>query len=140
MPFDLPGWSQFILAIVAVAGAIGAHRLNRRGQVTQEKQQAAANQLAERAQNFDQMERLAEARQEEINRVNRARDEERARHERDEASLARRCRTTLDHFMLAFTNLQGAVVAENVRQAAEAAHIEIEQHLTEDHPPPLDDD
>ena len=139
MHLDLPGWSQFILAIVAVAGAVGAHRLNRRGQVTQEKQQMAANQLAERAQNFDQMERLAEARQEEINRVNRARDEEVIRHEKAEASLARRCRTTLDHFMLAFTNLQGAVVSEQVRQAAEAAHVEIEQHLTEDHHP-LDDD
>lgn len=134
MPLDLPGWSSLILALVAVFGAVGAHLLNKRGQRTQEQQQKAANTLAERAQSFDEMERLAEARQLEIDRVNRVRDEELARHERAEASMARRCRTTLDHFMLAFTNLQGAVVSEQVRQAAEKAHVEIEQHLSEDHP------
>lgn len=130
---DLPGWSDLILALVAVVGGYGAHRLNKRGQKTQEQQQAVAYDLQERAMNFDQMERLADARQAEIDRVNKARAEEQARHEKAEASLARRCRTTLDHFTLAFTNLQAQVVSEKARQAAEAAQVAVELHLTEEH-------
>lgn len=125
---DLPGWSQFILAAVAVAGAISAHRLNKRGQSTQEKQQDAANALAMRAQGFDEMEAIVKSLREELARVESNRD-------RELAAQARRCRSTLDHFILAFTNLQGQVVSESAKQAAEAASVEAEQHLAEDHPP-----
>jgi TolA-binding protein len=125
----LPGWSQFILALVAVGGAIGAHRLNRRGQVTQTAQQKAANELATRAQGFDEMEALVDRLNHEISRME-------GRADRELAAQARRCRSTLDHFVLAFTTLQGQVVSEAAKQAAEAAHIEVEQHLSEDHPHP----
>lgn len=126
MNWDLPGWSQFILAIVALGGAVGAHRLNKRGQVTQTAQQKAANELATRAQGFDEMEALVERLTNEIDRLE-------ARADREMAAQARRCRSTLDHFVLAFTTLQGQVVSEAAKQAAEAAHMEIEQHLSEDH-------
>lgn len=128
MPIDLPGWSQLILAGVGVGGVISAHRLNRRGQSTQERQQEAANNLAERAQGFDEMQAIVVSLREELARVEASRD-------RELSAQARRCRSTLDHFVLAFTNLQGQVVSESARQAAEAAQVEAEQHLAEDHPP-----
>ena len=127
MQLNWSGWSQFILALVAVGGAIGAHLLNRRGQITQDAQQRAANSLAQRAQGFDEMEAIVKALREELARVEASRD-------RDISSQARRCRSTLDHFVLAFTTLQGQVVAESAKQAAEAAQMEVEQHLAEDHP------
>jgi TolA-binding protein len=127
MNFDLPGWSQFILALVAVGGAIGAHRLNRRGQVTQTAQQRAANELATRAQGFEEMEALVDRLNHEITRLE-------AKSDREAQAQARRCRSTLEHFVLAFTTLQGQVVAEAAKQAAEAAHVATEQHLVEDHP------
>lgn len=129
MQLDWTGWSQFILAIVAVGGAVGAHVLNRRGQVTQGAQQHAANELATRAQGFDEMESLVERLNHEIARLE-------ARADREAQAQARRCRTTLDHFVLAFTTLQGQVVSEAARQAAEKAQIEVEVHLAEDHPEP----
>lgn len=131
MNWDLPGWSQLILAVVALGGAIGAHRLNRRGQVTQTAQQQAANDLAQRAQGFDEMEALVDRLNHEISRLE-------GRADRELTAQARRCRSTLDHFVLAFTTLQGQVVSEAARQAAESAHVEIEQHLAEDHPQPGD--
>jgi len=36
--------------------------------------------------------------------------------------------------VLAFTTLQGQVVSEAAKQAAEAAHVDVEMHLSEDHP------
>lgn len=127
MNFDLPGWSQIILALVAALGAVGAHRLNKRGQVTQAAQQQAANILATRAQGFDEMEVIVKSLREELVRVGESRD-------REISAQARRCRSTLDHFMLAFTTLQGQVVSEVARQAAEREHMTVEQHLAEDHP------
>ena len=127
MNVDLPGWSQFILAFVALGGAVSAHLLNRRGQVTQTAQQRAANELATRAQGFDEMEVIVKSLREELARVETSRD-------RELSAQARRCRSTLDHFVLAFTTLQGQVVSESAKQSAEAAHMEIEQHLAEDHP------
>jgi len=127
--FDLPGWSQFILAIVALGGALGAHRLNRRGQITQTQQQNAANELATRAQGFEEMEALVDRLNHEIERIE-------SRADRDSQLQARRCRTTLDHFVMAFTTLQGQVVSEQARQAAEAAQVEVETHQAEDHPEP----
>lgn len=127
MNWDLPGWSQFILAIVALGGAVGAHRLNRRGQVTQTAQQQAANELATRAQGFDEMESIVATLRTELTRVEAARD-------REIAAQARRCRSSFDHFILAFTTLQGQVVSEAAKQSAEAAHVQVEQHLAEDHP------
>jgi len=131
MNFDLPAWSQFILALTALGGAYGAHRLNKRGQVTQTAQQAAANLLATRAQGFEEMEALVERLNHEITRLE-------AKADRDQQAQARRCRTTLDHFMLAFTTLQGQVVSEAARQAAEREHMTVEQHLAEDHQQPGD--
>lgn len=127
MNIDLPAWSQFILAIVAVGGAVGAHRLNRRGQITQTAQQKAANELATRAQGFEEMEALVDRLNHEITRIE-------ARADIESQAQARRCRSTLDHFILAFTTLQGQVVSESAKQAAEAAHVATEQHLVEDHP------
>lgn len=127
MQLDWQGWSQFILALVAVVGGIGAHRLNKRGQVTQTQQQTAANDLAERAQGFDEMEALVDRLNHEIARLETKAD-------REAQVQARRCRATLDHFVLAFTTLQGQVVSEAARQAAEKAQIEVEVHLAEDHP------
>ena len=129
MQLDWQGWSQFILALVAVASAVGAHLLNKRGQITQTQQQNAANNLATRAQGFDEMEVIVKSLREELARVEASRD-------RELSAQARRCRSTLDHFVLAFTNLQGQVVSEAAKQAAEAAHLEIEQHMAEDHPEP----
>lgn len=131
MNIDLPAWSQFILAIVAVGGAVGAHRLNRRGQITQTAQQRAANELATRAQGFEEMEALVDRLNHEITRIE-------ARSDLESQAQARRCRSTLDHFILAFTTLQGQVVSESAKQAAEAAHVEVEQHLSEDHHRPGD--
>ena len=131
MNIDLPAWSQFILAIVAVGGAVGAHRLNRRGQITQTAQQKAANELATRAQGFEEMEALVDRLNHEITRIE-------ARADIESQAQARRCRSTLDHFVLAFTTLQGQVVSESAKQAAEAAHMEAEQHLSEDHHRPGD--
>jgi len=124
---DLPSLSQLILAVVALGGAVGAHRLNRRGQVTQTAQQIAANELATRAQGFEEMEALVDRLNNEISRLE-------GRADREAMAQARRCRTTLDHFVLAFTTLQGQVVSEQARQAAEAAQVEVEQHRAEDHP------
>ena len=127
MQLDWQGWSQFILALVAVVGGYGAHRLNKRGQVTQAAQQTAANDLATRAQGFDEMEALVDRLNHEIARLE-------AKADREAQAQARRCRTTLDHFVMAFTTLQGQVVSEAARQAAEKAHIEVEVHMAEDHP------
>jgi len=127
MQLDWQGWSQFILALVAVASAVGAHLLNKRGQITQTQQQSAANNLAMRAQGFDEMEAVVKSLRDELARVETSRD-------RELSAQARRCRSTLDHFVLAFTTLQGQVVSESAKQAAEAAHLEAEQHLAEDHP------
>ena len=127
--WDWGGWSQFILAVVGLLSLISAHYLNKRGQVNERQQQNAANELAERAQGFDEMEKLVERLTAEIARLENSRD-------REAAAQARRCRTTLDHFVLAFTTLQGQVVSEQARQAAESAHVEVEQHLAEDHPDP----
>ena len=127
MPIDLPGWSQLILALVGLGGLASAHYLNRRGQRTQDRQQEAANLLATRAQGFDEMEAIVKSLREELSRVEASRD-------REQAVQARRCRTALDHFVLAFTNLQGQVVSETARKIAEAAQVEAEQHLAEDHP------
>ena len=127
--FDLPGWSQMILAGVAVAGAVSAHRLNKKGQVTQAQQQNAANDLATRAQGFEEMETIVETLKAELERVEASRD-------RELAAQARRCRSSFDHFILAFTTLQGQVVSEQARMNAEQAHMEVEQHVAEDHPGP----
>ncbi|WP_330473843.1 hypothetical protein [Terrabacter sp. C0L_2] len=124
---DLPGWSQFILALVAVAGAIGAHRLNKRGQVTQTAQQNAANELATRAQGFDEMEAVVEWQAKQIEKLE-------ARADRESQAQARRCRSSLDHFMSAFITLIGQVGAEEAKRSAEKALTEAEVHLAEDHP------
>ena len=122
MQIDLTGWSQFILALVAVGGGIGAHRLNRRGQETQAKQQVAANNLAQRAQGFDEMESVVEWQAKEIERLE-------ARGEREAQAQARRCRTALDHFTISFVTLVGQVSAEQAKREAEV-------HVAEDHPEP----
>ena len=127
MQIDLPGWSQFILALVAVGGGIGAHRLNRRGQETQAKQQVAANNLAQRAQGFDEMESVVEWQAKEIERLE-------ARGEREAQAQARRCRTALDHFTISFVTLVGQVSAEQAKREAERALREAEVHVAEDHP------
>lgn len=129
MQLDWQGWSQFILALVAVIGGYGAHKLNKRGQVTQSAQQVAANELATRAQGFEEMEALVDRLNHEIARLE-------AKADREAQVQARRCRSTLDHFVLAFTTLQGQVVAEEAKRAAEKAQVEVEVHLAEDHPDP----
>lgn len=126
MQFDLPGWTQLILALVAVGGAFGAHRLNRRGQIAQSAQQHAANELALRVQGFDEMEALVERLHAEIIRIE-------ARNERDSLAQARRCRLALDHFALAFTTLQGQVVDEVARQTAQDARLRVDGHTAADH-------
>lgn len=138
---DWQGWSQFILALVGVGGLVSAHILNKRGTKAQAAQQVAANQLASRAQGFDEMESIVERLTTEATRIEQARERDRAevirvRGEYDKAleSQARRCRTTLDHFVLAFTTLQGVVVSETAKREAEKAQVEVEQHLAEDHP------
>jgi len=130
MTFDWGGWSQFILALVGVGGLVSAHLLNKRGTQQQAVQQRAANDLAGRAQGFDEMKELVETYRAEIVRIEQGRD-------REQAAQARRCRSTLDHFVLAFTTLQGQVVSEAAKQAAEAAHVDVEMHLSEDHPEAL---
>lgn len=127
MHIDLPGWSQLILALCGVMGAIGAQRLNRRGQVTQARQQNAANELALRAQGFDEMEALVDRLTAELARVE-------ARAERQAEVQARRCRIALEHYALAFTTLQSQVVSETARQLATVARLEAEAHLAGDHP------
>lgn len=127
MQLDWAGWSQFILALVAVGGALGAHALNKRGQRTQTEQQRAANNLAERAQGFEEMESVVEWQAKEIERLVE-------RGDRESLAQARRCRTTLDHFMVSFITLIGQVGAEHAKQAAEKAMTEVEVHLAEDHP------
>lgn len=143
---DWQGWSQFVLALVGVGGLISAHMLNKRGAKTQAAQQAAANNLASRAQGFDEMESIVERLTAEAARTEQARERERAevvrvRAEYDAAleSLARRCRSTLDHFVLAFTSLQGVVVSEAARRESEKTQVEVEQHLAEDHPEPTEE-
>ena len=128
MQVDLPGWSQFILALVAVAGALGAHRLNKRGQVTQAAQQSAANELASRAQGFDEMEAVVEWQAKQIEKLE-------ARADKDAQAQARRCRASLDHFTTAFITLMGQVGTEEAKRSAEKALTEVEVHLAEDHPP-----
>jgi len=127
MQLDWTGWSQFILALVAVGGAIGAHLLNRRGQVTQGMQQNAANELATRAQGFDEMEAVVEWQAKQIEKLE-------AKADRDAQAQARRCRTSLDHFMVAFITLIGQVGSEEAKRSAEKALTEAEVHLAEDHP------
>jgi hypothetical protein len=127
MNVDLPGWSQIILAIVALGGALGAHRLNKRGQETQSKQQLAANELATRAQGFDEMEAVVEWQAKEIERQTAAR-------EREALSQARRCKTALDHFTVSFVTLVGQVGNEQAKRDGERALREAEVHTAEDHP------
>ena len=127
MQLDWTGWSQFILALVAVGGAIGAHLLNRRGQVTQGMQQNAANELATRAQGFDEMEAVVDWQARQIEKLE-------AKADRDAQAQARRCRTSLDHFMVAFITLIGQVGSEEAKRSAEKALTEAEVHLAEDHP------
>lgn len=127
MQLDWQGWSQFILALVAVVGGYGAHRLNKRGQVAQAMQQSAANELASRAQGFEEMEAVVEWQAKEIARLE-------AKGDREAQAQARRCRTTLDHFMSGFITLIGQVGSEQAKVAAERALTEAEVHLAEDHP------
>ena len=127
MQIDLPGWSQFILALVAVIGTIGAHRLNKRGQVTQNAQQSAANELAIRAQGFEEMETVVNWQARQIERLE-------AKADKDAQAQARRCRTSLDHFMVAFVTLIGQVGTEEAKRNAEKALTEVEVHIAEDHP------
>ena len=127
MTLDWTGWSQFILALVAVGGAIGAHLLNRRGQVTQGMQQTAANELATRAQGFDEMEAVVEWQARQIEKLE-------AKADKDALAQARRCRTTLDHFMVSFVTLIGQVGTEEAKRNAEKALTEVEVHIAEDHP------
>lgn len=129
---DWAGWSQFILALVAVGGAVGAHILNKRGQKTQARQQDAASKLAERAQGFDEMEAVVEWQAKQIEKLE-------AKADKDAQAQARRCRTTLDHFMVSFITLIGQVGTEEAKRSAEKALTEAEVHLAEDHPdsPPL---
>lgn len=131
MQIDLPGWSQIILALVAVSGGVGAHRLNKRGQVTQAAQQSAANELAIRAQGFDEMEAVVDWQAKQIEKLE-------ARADRDALAQARRCRSSLDHFMAAFINLMGQVGTEEAKRTAERAMTEVEVHVAEDHPEPPD--
>ena len=126
---DLPGWSQVILALVAVVGGYGAHRLNQRGQVTQARQQQAANELAMRAQGFDEMESLVDRLRAEIARVE-------ARSDRESIAQAARCRASLSHFVDAFTILQRQVVDETAQRVAIIAQERPERHVAEDHPEP----
>lgn len=134
MTSDSSGWSTLLLAVAGLITAVSAIFLNRRGQNQQSIQQAAANDLARRAQGFDEMERLADARQEEVDRVNTARDRERNDYDRDLASVARRCRSSLDLLTVAFANLQGQVVSEQAKSAAVAALAEVERHKATEHP------
>lgn len=127
MSSDYSGLSAMILALVGVFGAITAWLLNRRGQEQQAIQQEAANDLAERAQGFTEMKAIVAELRSELLRIAESRD-------RELSAQARRCRATLDHFILAFTTLQGQVVAETAKRAAEAALLDVEQHQAEDHP------
>jgi ABC-type multidrug transport system fused ATPase/permease subunit len=128
MSADYNGLSALILAAVGVFGAITAWLLNRRGQEQQAIQQEAANDLAERAQGFTEMKSIVAELRTELTRIAEAK-------ERELASQARRCHSAFDHFILAFTTLQGQVVAETAKRAADAELLAIEQHNAEDHPP-----
>ena len=127
MQVDLPGWSQIILALVALGGAFGAHRLNKRGQETQTRQQHAAHDLAERAQGFDEMEALVERLNAEIARIESKAD-------RDALTQAMRCRAAFDQFMASFLSLVGQVGTEEAKRNAEHALTRAERHRAEDHP------
>jgi chromosome condensin MukBEF ATPase and DNA-binding subunit MukB len=124
---DWQGWSSFILAITGLLGIVSTHLLNRRGKRVQAQQQEAAEDLAERAQGFDEMKELVDRLNHEIERIE-------ARADREAQAQARRCRTSLDHFMVAFITLIGQVGSEQAKQAAEKAITEVEVHLAEDHP------
>jgi hypothetical protein len=125
---DLPGWSTFLLAAAGVIGAVSAVFLNRRGQAQQAIQQEAANDLATRAQGFDEMQVIVKELRLEIKRLSESKDQELA-------AQARRCHSALDHFVIAFTTLQGQVFGESAKRAGDAALAEVEQHNALDHPP-----
>lgn len=128
MQLDWTGWSSFILAITGLLGIGSTHFLGKRSKRVESEQQKAANELADRAQGFDEMEALVDRLNHEIARIE-------ARNDREAQVQARRCRSALDHFMLAFTTLQGQVVSEVAKRAAEKALMDAEVHMAEDHPP-----
>jgi len=127
MNIDFGGWSALILAVTGLLSFVTTSMLNRRGKATEERQQAAANNLAERAQGFDEMEAVVDWQVKQIERLE-------AKADRDAQAQARRCRTTLDHFMVSFITLIGQVGTEQAKAAAEKALTEVEVHIAEDHP------
>ena len=124
---DWQGWSSFVLALTAFLGLVSSHLLNRRGKRAEIVQQDAANEIAERAMGFDEMVALNDRLNHEIERIE-------ARADREAQAQARRCRTTLDHFMVSFITLIGQVGTEQAKRAAEKALTEVEVHIAEDHP------
>lgn len=108
--------------------------LSRRGQKEQARQQVAANELAERAERFDELNTLVGTLSAEVTRLQtQIREMEQGNHNALRAQ-ATRCRETVDHLVDTVTTLQTVVQDEVTRAAAWGVVREAQDHLERDHP------
>lgn len=131
---DWDGVSTFILALVGVGGLVSGWFLNRRGQRTQEYQADAAAKLSERAQAFDEVERLNDDLREENERLRKVIAETEATGERRLGAQAQRCRNRLDDMTAALAALRSVVLSEVVQASADDALEAAVDHVATDHP------
>ena len=132
--FDLGQVASFILALVAVAGAITSWRLGKRGQHTAEIEQAAKRSLEERVTAFDELESLNDRLEKENARLRELATEAEVAGDARLARQAHRCREQLEQMTATVALLQGVVLDELTRAAAGDSIEKAARHVAEDHP------
>lgn len=133
---DFQGIASLILALVGAAGLVTSYLLSKRGQKKDEKQQDAANRLAERMQAFDEMKELLDRHNSELTRM---REENERLETKGNDRLERqksRCRSVIEEMTSTVTALQGVVVSEVAREAAQTTADAAQRHLDRDHQEP----
>lgn len=125
--------SGLILALVAVAGSITGYVLSKRGQNKEERQQAAANELATRAQGFTEMEGIVTRLREEVTDLREENDRIEARGDKRLTDQKARCSAVIESLSTAVTTLQGVVVSEVAREAAQITTDAAVRHVDRNH-------
>lgn len=142
---DLSGAAAILMAVAAVLTTVFGLRQNKRGQAKEEQQEAAANKLAERVENYRELSSYADRLEQQLTKAQEAldtRDEvhaadmarlaqssDRRRHEQDE-----RCRAQLTAALDNVHTLQSIVRDEIAKSAAFDTEDNGRRHLATDHP------
>lgn len=142
---NLSGAAAILMAVAAVITAAWGIRQNRRGEAKEEVQEAAANKLAERVENYKELSSYADRLEQQLTRAQAAldaRDEkhaaemsrlsqqcDRRQHEQDE-----RCRAHLTAALDNVHTLQSIVADEIAKSSAFEVEDSGRRHLTTDHP------